>query len=371
MHEVNQFIRTREGEQTLVVWPTNTDDLTDLLVFLARDLGDETLLDSEMPVTYFSGPPTSDFVQIAERTVAALNDGVSLAGLGISEETAEGMAEQSTTIEACLGKVRRAAVAAGDRVKGLLVCERYRLWTVVIAGNDVEGDVAAPTRGGQSFADIDRLMSVTGANVVKELKAQPDQIGILGTVLDARIFHMDMFCVLAVARAYGSNALHAEMKARGMQTNTDATAGDRLRTSELGVILSGQGLGTRKRGQKPGDNTKEAFAKLTEIARQKRRPAERRHWPWTGGLRARLGPRDGEVARHRSQLQERPLLPPRRVAPAAGDDVEGQDGPRRHRELRPRQDQQLRPGHRPAALNRSLRGWPYGSGERSSPGGFA
>jgi DNA (cytosine-5)-methyltransferase 1 len=38
-------------------------------------------------------------------------------------------------------------------------------------------------------------------------------------------------------------------------------------TSELGLILDGQSLGTRKRGSKPGDNTQAAFRSLAEIAR--------------------------------------------------------------------------------------------------------
>lgn len=268
MHEVNQFVRTDRGRRTLVVWPTNTDDLTDLLVTLARDLGDETLLEPDDPVTHFAGPPKADFVRIAERTVGALNDGVSLSGLGISEELSKQLASESETIGSYLHRVRRAAIAAGDRVQGLLVKEHYRLWTVVIAGTDVEGDVAALTRGGHAFADIDRLMGATGANVVSDLKAQPDQIGILGTVLDARIFHLDMLCALAVARQYGREPLHAAMKERGMKVSGDSAAGERLRTSELGVVLAGGTLGTRKRGPKSGDNTKDAFAKLTEIARQ-------------------------------------------------------------------------------------------------------
>lgn len=77
-----------------------------------------------------------------------------------------------------------------------------------------------------------------------------------------------MFCVRAVARTYGSDALHSEMKKRGMQTKTDTSARERLIASELGVVLAGDQLGARRRGQKPGDNTKDAFAKLTEIARQ-------------------------------------------------------------------------------------------------------
>ena len=268
MHEVNQYIRTEDGVLTLVVWPTNTDSLTDRLVGLARELGSETLLDPSAPVSIFAGPPKSDFVQIAERTVATLNDGVSLSGLGVSEQVAQELVSAAPTIGSYLARIRSSAITAGDTVKGLLVRERFRVWTVVISGTDVEGDVAALTRGGQAYADVDRLMSATEANVVKELKAQPERIGILGTVLDARIFQLDMHCVLAVARTYGSDALHAEMKKSGMQTKSDASARERLLSSELGVVLAGSQLGTRRRGPKPGDNTKDAFAKLTEIARQ-------------------------------------------------------------------------------------------------------
>jgi len=78
-------------------------------------------------------------------------------------------------------------------------------------------------------------------------------------------------------------------------------------------LKHGQGSsvkGSRPRGHpvRPGPRDVEARA---EAGRQhkggvrqahrdrapERRPAERRHWPWTGRLRARLGPRDGEVAR--------------------------------------------------------------------------
>ena len=267
IHEVNQFVRTPEGRRTLVVWPTNTNDLTDLLLEVGRALGAEALLDLEEPVTGFAGPPKLEFTSIAERTVAALNDGVSLSALGLSESEAERLASSSSTIGSYLNHIRRAAISAGAQVEALLVRERYRLWTVVLAGNDAEGDVAALTRGGQSFADIDRLMNSTGANVVKDLKAQPDKIGILGTVLDAKILNLDMVCALAAARTFGSPELHSVMKLAGMQVNPDPQAQERLENSELGILLSGKPLGTRKRGPKAGDNTKDAFAKLIEISR--------------------------------------------------------------------------------------------------------
>jgi hypothetical protein len=267
MHAVNAFIRSDRGRNTLVVWPTNTDPLTDLLVEIAKALGAEALFGVDGAVENFAGPPKSEFVAIAERTIAALNDGASLAALGISEEHARGMTKQAGTIGRYLALVREALTRNNTHIHQLLAAEQFRLWTVVIAGNDPEGDVAALTRSGYAYVDIDRLMTATGANIVKELKRYPDQLGILGTVLDARILYIDMVTILAVAREYGDDELHNLMRAENMSTQRDQKAAERLRASDLGLVLSGQSLGTRKRGSKPGGGTQQAFAGLARIAR--------------------------------------------------------------------------------------------------------
>ncbi len=266
MHEVNQFIRSDLGKQALVVWPTNVEDLTSLLLSLGNELGREALFGIANPVTTFLGPSKSEYIRIARQTVSALNDGASLDAIGVSSELARSLAEESDTIGGYLARIRSAAIKAGASVERLLTKERYRLWTVTASGNDVEGDVAALTRGGFATADIDRLLNSTGANVVNELKRHPDQIGILGTVLDARIANLDMVCLLAVARSYGSADLHKAMQAKGMQTKKDSDAAKRLLESELGLLFQDKPLGTRRRGSKPGQNTKEAFTKLCEIS---------------------------------------------------------------------------------------------------------
>jgi hypothetical protein len=48
---------TGAGRDTLVVWPKNTDELTDTRVGLATTLGDEALFGVSEPVERFSGPP--------------------------------------------------------------------------------------------------------------------------------------------------------------------------------------------------------------------------------------------------------------------------------------------------------------------------
>jgi len=267
MHAINGFVRSIRGRDTLVVWPTNTDDLTNMLVNFARTLGGESLLGVEDPFLRFRGPAHDAFVGIAERTIAALNEGASLAALGIGAERASELSEQASTIGGYLSLIRRDLIRNKARVRELLQAEQFRLWTVVVAGNEPEGDVAALTRGGFAYADIDRLMASTGANIVADLKNYPDQLGILGTVLDARIIYIDMLTALAVARQYGDQALHALMKNLNMSTSAERKASSRLLSSELGTLMTGKGLGTRRVGGKPGDNTQSAFANLAQIAR--------------------------------------------------------------------------------------------------------
>lgn len=195
LHAINAFVRTDAGRGTLVVWPTNTDELTDSLVDLARKLGDDALFGVGEPVERFGGPAKDQYVAIATRTVAALNESASLAALGVSEERAAALVDEADTIGRYLALIRGELIRNTGWVKSLNPAEQPRVWTVVIAGNDPDADVAALNRGGQALADIDRLMTSTGANIVKELKKFPDQIGILGTVLDARILHVDMVTV--------------------------------------------------------------------------------------------------------------------------------------------------------------------------------
>lgn len=267
MHAINTFVRSPYGENTLVVWPTNTDPLMESLVTLGTRLGGKALMGHEGGVLQFSGPSQSAFTEIAERTIAALNDGASLSALGISEERARELALRESTIGDYLGAIRGELLRNDAKVKKLLKAEQFRLWVVVVAGNDVEGDVAALTRGGFAYADIDRLVNSTGANIVHELKKRPDDLGILGTVLDVKVIHLDVFTALAIARQHASDKLQESMKAEGMSTSKDKQADSRVMGSELGLIMSNRSLGTRRRGIKPGGNTKTAFEGLARIAR--------------------------------------------------------------------------------------------------------
>ena len=267
LHAINAFVRSDRGRNTLVVWPVNTDDSAARLVTLGSAIGGTALFGLEDEVTIFNGPPRDEFVEIASRTVSALNESASLSALGISEDHAEELTTRADTIGAYLGLIRDALLVNEEGVRALLPIEHFRMWTLVIAGTETEGDVAALTRGGLAYVDIDRLLNSTGANVVRDLKEHPDQLGILGTMLDAKIIDLDMLTALAIARTYGDDHLHSLMRAKGMSTASDRQADERLNASELGLIMSGTALGTRRRGSKAGANTKAAFGGLADIAR--------------------------------------------------------------------------------------------------------
>jgi hypothetical protein len=271
LHAINSYLRASAGRMSLVVWPTNTDDLASILSSTAASIGASALIATDEVVYEFAGPPSSDWVSIAEQTTAALNSGASLAAYGISSREAEDLVSRSTTLGDYLKRIRKQGNANTNPTSVLAESERCRVWTIVITGgeSDSEGDVAALTRGGFSQVDIDRVFTSTGANALADAKKQPERFGLIGMVLDARIIHVDPLTALAVARSYGDTKLKEAMVARNMDTKADGKAIERIAGSQLGLLLKGRPLGTRKRGPKEGNNTRAAMSNLVDIARTK------------------------------------------------------------------------------------------------------
>jgi energy-coupling factor transporter ATP-binding protein EcfA2 len=268
IHEINSFIRSSNGDRTLIVWPVNADDLEDALVSTCKRVGGDSLLGVDDPSYRFFGPPKTQYLDIASRTVATLNQGASLSDLGVSEERASELTAQAPTIGHFLGLLRKDLVRNQGNVESLLEKERCRLWIAVVAANDPEGDVAGLTRGTASAADIGRLMVATKANIVQDLRKFPEKLGILGAVLDAKILHLPSVTALAIARDFADDDLSAAMGSRGLSVIGKGDAIDRLNDSDLGRAFSGSTMGPRTRGPKAGSNTVDAFRKLSDIASQ-------------------------------------------------------------------------------------------------------
>jgi energy-coupling factor transporter ATP-binding protein EcfA2 len=266
LHAINSFIRTDKGQRTLIAWPCNTDDLTERLVTIAKKIGAESLLGASEPVFQFPGPPNDHFTSIASKTVQVLNNGASLIDLGVSEQRALELSTDSKTIGQYLIKLRQELRINQKAVNKLLSTESCHLWVIVAAGNDPEGDVAALTRGQVLTADVERMMASTGANIVEELKKQPEHIGILGAVLDAKILYLPSITALEVMREFGSPELHRHMKDASLITKATSQSTVRIVASDLGTAFQNRSSGLRKQGAKVGSNTVLAFEKLSGIA---------------------------------------------------------------------------------------------------------
>ncbi|MFY4707461.1 hypothetical protein [Burkholderia glumae] len=266
IHAINSFIRTPAGELTIVAWPVNRDDLAVSLSSLATEIGAEALVGLEDPVFRFQGPPKEQFIPIVNRTLALLNQGETLHDLGISDERSTQLVNESTTIGVFLAKVRRDLLSNQRQLATLAKKDVCRVWVVVLAGNEPEGDIDALTRGTMYSADIDRMLSVTNANIVKDLKEFPEKLGLLGTYFDARVLHVPVLAALAAVRTYAGDGLRSTMKTAGMSAVPEKDAKERLSETNLLASFRDQPIGARKVGGKVGPNSVAAFEKLTNIA---------------------------------------------------------------------------------------------------------
>lgn len=268
LHAINGFIRSEKGERSLVVWPANTEDLRDRIVSLARRIGAEALIGTDKSAYKFPGPERALFPEIAQRTLAVLNQSAGLSDLGLTAELLDQHVAVSDTVGSFLTRVHESIAAQERFVKTLVDKEQCRLWVIIVAGNDPDAVVAGLTRGRYSEIDTDRLLSSTGANIVTELRGQPEKVGLLGTVLNARILHLPVLAAAALARAFANDALRIRMRTLGLAiTPKDESAAlDRLNATELASIFRAGAQGTLSRGPKLGPASVEAFGKLVEIA---------------------------------------------------------------------------------------------------------
>lgn len=266
IHAINSFVRTPAGELTIIAWPANRDDLAASLSALSTEIGAEALVGLEDPVFRFQGPPKDQYIAIVNKTLALLNQGETLHDLGISDDRSKVLVEESTTIGVFLAKVRRDLLNNQRQLTTLTKKEVCRVWIVVLAGNEPEGDIDALTRGTMYSADIDRMLSVTNANIVKDLKEFPEKLGLLGTYLDARVLHVPVLAALAAARTYAGDNLRNTMKSAGMLAAAAKDAKERLADTNLVASFKNEPIGARKVGGKVGPNSVAAFEKLTNIA---------------------------------------------------------------------------------------------------------
>jgi len=266
IHSINSFLRSIEGEKTIIAWPVNRNDLAETLAELANELGSEALIGTQEPVFVFKGPEKSDFINIANSTISVLNEGATIHDLGISDEMLSKIYNESSTIGRFMATIRGELLKSQRELNRLIAKEKCRVWTVVLAGNDPDTDVDGLTRGTLYAADVDRMMAVTNANVVEDLKKIPEKLGVIGTFFDARIIHFPMIPALSIVRSYADDALKDKMRDMSMSVAKDKDVLVRISDTNLAHSFENTPIRARKVGTKPGPNTVASFEKLATIA---------------------------------------------------------------------------------------------------------
>jgi hypothetical protein len=268
LHAINQFIRSREGRHTLVVWPTNSEEVMRRILSKAAQIGGDALIGGHPDGMRFEGPPKDEYVHIARGTVQALNEGASLIALGVTDERAAELAREAPTIGAFLQKLREEERRNRTVLLNLLPeRERHNLWVVVVAGNDPEDIVGNLTSGAHFSADIDRLLASTDANVVQDLRRYPAKLGILGRSFDARILYVPSMSAMAVVRDLAGDELRARLSAMGFPAKPTGDGLARLAESQLARAFRGEGVTLRTQGRPPGEGRRAEFTKLTQAAK--------------------------------------------------------------------------------------------------------
>ncbi|UWQ46000.1 hypothetical protein [Leisingera aquaemixtae] len=268
LHAINAFIRRDEGRRCLVVWPCNSDGLQRRLENLAQQIGGKSLLGSREGALLFSGPEKNQFAEIGVRTLSILNQGAGLSDFGLTNQDVDELAKNSDTVGDFLGGVRDLVIAKQIAVARLIPQEQPKVWVVVVAGNEPAGDVAGVTRGNLSLVDMDRLMSSTDANVVRELKKIPEKLGVLATVLNAKVFHLPVLAATAAVRAFADEKLKEKLKEQDFSLSgpDENEAKERILQSEFGTVLSQGRQKTLTRGKKLGSKSRESFEKVAKVA---------------------------------------------------------------------------------------------------------
>ncbi len=267
LHAINEFIRSREGLKTLVVWPCTSGDAVRRILGKAAEVGGDALLGVTPDGLPFEGLPKSEYIDVARGTIQALNGGASLIALGITEDRATELAASAPTIGAFLATLR----AEEQRNRTTLFNhlperDRYNLWVVVVAGNDPETEVGTLTAGAHFYADVERLLASTDANVVQDLKRYPAKLGLLGRTFDARILYVPFMTALAVIREHADETLSQRLGQTGFATTVSGSA-DRLQKSQLARALRGQPVEPRGPGRPAESARVEEFKRLTHFAK--------------------------------------------------------------------------------------------------------
>ncbi|MCL4300616.1 MAG: hypothetical protein KJ077_33070 [Anaerolineae bacterium] len=280
---LNADFRRGAGKQTLFVIPTTSQAVAQTISQRASDIGGMTT--RSRPFYVYVGPPRSDYEQITDKMLRALNDSRGLFDYGITSQTAKGIAESSESIGqfmiSCYEEIKRqqdALKATAFEIKR----KNLHLWMIFCSfeeDNRRNYDIIRSlTISNYQYAQVGRML--TGdSNEIKFWEGRQAAFALAAQYLDLRVMYMPMRTANAIVTAYGSKELIDKLKEIELSDGEAAVKRESVRAIAQESIM-GIAIGTYLRNEefierdivrrnKPSERHKILFREFMKLSNDK------------------------------------------------------------------------------------------------------
>lgn len=236
LHAINDFIRSENGENSIIIWPTNSDQLVGGISLIGNNIGGASLIDDDS-IYRFSGPPKDMYYQITKNTFEYFNRDKTLLDLGISKEICNEILEDNDTlgdyINSIIKRIVKNEMAFYKKVNAQ---EIFSLWIVVIAGNNPTYELNTLTKGVYNSTDIESLLNIGDSNIAQRLRLNP-KIGLLANKLNCKILSISPMSALSIIKSYQNDRLNGILKQYNISFNCKKFKYETIMNSTLADAL--------------------------------------------------------------------------------------------------------------------------------------
>lgn len=208
IHTINSFIRSEAGENTIVVWPCNGEEMTKEIIQFAGHIGGSSLFREDTILEYI-GLPKNRFIPILKSTYEFFNS-YDISDVGFSDEQLEEILNSmktDSTIGNFLEKVRSELLKDYNIIEDSkdYMGDFFSLIICVIAGNNPSNEIDYLTKGDYSLVDMDRLFSATTGNIKSVIGKNKRICAMVAKEINCKIISINSQDVLDILRIETNN----------------------------------------------------------------------------------------------------------------------------------------------------------------------
>lgn len=275
---INQFIRSQQGKNTIVVWPCNGEEMVQDILYFSSQIGGTSLFRDDT-VFELEGPDESDYYGILKNTFYILNQEDIEDDYGVTKAEAAKIRTnlEKITIGSFLEKTRSNLIQNILKIDGAFQdydYESFKLWILVIAKNNPLDDVTYLTKGNYANVDFQRLLSSTSGNISHKIQKNSNIIGLLAKELDCRILYIPYELVTNSITSTKNDALKKLLSQNGVKIHNSATKRIDILKSSLGSAITGSQIHYKRTTSKIEDSQlSQDFSNILKITQNNDRIA--------------------------------------------------------------------------------------------------